>query len=123
MMTTYFFLGLLILIAVIFLAFTYAEDLVYIPVIFGSLAAVFLYCVVWEVESQYTTYDKVETESCEIARTDSKVFVDCGDLQTTTSNHYVYENLGKTSKVEIYRAEEKNVFGTEDIYLEIKRNQ
>jgi len=119
-MTAYFFLGILALAIVILLAFVYAEGVMYVPVIFGSIAAIFLYCMVWEAESRYVTLEEIEPEKCEIARTKSSVFVECGKFQKTVTDHYIYENLGKSEEVKIYRAEEKNVFGTQDVYLEIK---
>lgn len=122
MMTTYFFLGLLALSVLIAIAFYNAEGVGYVLAIVGSIAAIFLYCLIWDVESNYKTYEKIKTDSCEISRTESTVFVKCGDLQTTTKRHYVYENLGnKSENVNIYRTKDKDVYGTQDVYLTFKR--
>lgn len=70
------------------------------------------------------TYEPVDRNNCEFAKTSETLFVECGSFDVTTSRHYIYENYTDSTKVGVYYEKEHNdLMGHVYTSLSLKRKE
>lgn len=82
----------------------------------------FMFLILSGVLTKRVVPTEIDHSKCEFAKTSETVFAECGEFQTKTTNHFIYENYRDSSKVGAYKVEVVNdLTGVDRVYLELKK--